>query len=81
MGRKFSDFYLPDVRTCHSGLRRLRWMFSKVRKAEIKIAGGTAHIPVMKAEAEQIMTLNPDIQISIAAAAPAWASSRSAKDS
>jgi len=38
----------------------------KDQKGEIKIAGGTAHIPVMKAAAEQIMSLNPDIQISIA---------------
>ncbi len=32
----------------------------------IKISGGTAHIPVMKAAAEQIMKTNPHIQISIA---------------
>jgi phosphate transport system substrate-binding protein len=32
----------------------------------IKISGGTAHIPVMKAAAEQIMRANPNIQISIA---------------
>ncbi len=35
-------------------------------KGEIKIAGGTAHIPVMKEAARRIMTANPDIQISIA---------------
>ncbi len=32
----------------------------------IKISGGTAHIPVMKAAAMRIMQFNPDIQISIA---------------
>ncbi len=32
----------------------------------IKISGGTAHIPVMKAAADLIMQLNPKIQISIA---------------
>ena len=35
-------------------------------KGEIRIAGGTAHIPVMKEAAKRIMTANPDIQISIA---------------
>jgi phosphate transport system substrate-binding protein len=38
----------------------------KGEKGEIKIAGGTAHIPVMKEAAARIMGLNPDIQISIA---------------
>jgi phosphate transport system substrate-binding protein len=33
---------------------------------EIRISGGTAHIPVMKEAAKQIMTANPDISISIA---------------
>lgn len=33
---------------------------------EIRIAGGTAHIPVMKAAAIRIMSHNPDIHISIA---------------
>jgi phosphate transport system substrate-binding protein len=32
----------------------------------LKISGGTAHIPVMKMAAQQIMTANPEIQISIA---------------
>lgn len=32
----------------------------------LKIAGGTAHIPVMKEAAELIMTSNPDIRITIA---------------
>ena len=32
----------------------------------IKISGGTAHIPVMKEVAEQIMTANPKIEITIA---------------
>ncbi|MDX9820214.1 MAG: phosphate ABC transporter substrate-binding protein [Desulfococcus multivorans] len=32
----------------------------------IKISGGTAHIPVMKEAAKRIMTMNPDIQISVA---------------
>ncbi|MEZ4599404.1 MAG: phosphate ABC transporter substrate-binding protein [Syntrophotaleaceae bacterium] len=35
-------------------------------KGEVKISGGTAHIPVMKEAAQQIMALNPEIQISIA---------------
>ena len=33
---------------------------------EIRISGGTAHIPVMKEAAKQIMSANPDISISIA---------------
>jgi phosphate transport system substrate-binding protein len=39
----------------------------KGEKGDIKVSGGTAHIPVMKAAAERIMTVNPDIRISIAA--------------
>jgi phosphate transport system substrate-binding protein len=35
-------------------------------KGSLKIAGGTAHIPVMKAAAKQIMQAYPDIRISIA---------------
>jgi len=35
-------------------------------KGTIRIAGGTAHIPVMKEAARLIMTANPDIQITIA---------------
>lgn len=38
----------------------------KGEKGEIRIAGGTAHIPVMKEVARRIMEVNPDIQISIA---------------
>lgn len=38
----------------------------KGEKGTIKIAGGTAHIPVMKESARLIMTENPDIQITIA---------------
>lgn len=38
----------------------------KGEKGEIKVAGGTAHIPVMKEVAARIMGLNPHIQISIA---------------
>jgi phosphate transport system substrate-binding protein len=38
----------------------------KGEKGSIKIAGGTAHIPVMKEVAQKIMALNPAIQISIA---------------
>lgn len=38
----------------------------KGEKGSIKIAGGTAHIPVMKDAAQKIMGLNPNIQISIA---------------
>ncbi|MBI9088792.1 MAG: phosphate ABC transporter substrate-binding protein [Desulfobacterium sp.] len=33
---------------------------------DLKIAGGTAHIPVVKEAAKQIMTLNPNIRITIA---------------
>ena len=32
----------------------------------VKISGGTAHIPVIKEVAKQIMTANPEIQISVA---------------
>ena len=35
-------------------------------KGEIKISGGTAHIPVMKAAAKAIMSANPEVRISIA---------------
>lgn len=35
-------------------------------KGELKISGGTAHIPVMKEAARRIMMANPEIQISIA---------------
>jgi len=37
-----------------------------VKQGIIKIAGGTAHIPVMKEAARRIMTLNPKIVITIA---------------
>lgn len=37
----------------------------KGMKGEIKISGGTAHILVMKEAAKRIMTVNPDIRISI----------------
>ena len=36
------------------------------QKGILKIAGGTAHIPVMKEAAELIMTSNPDVRITIA---------------
>jgi phosphate transport system substrate-binding protein len=36
------------------------------QKGILKIAGGTAHIPVMKEAAELIMISNPDIRITIA---------------
>ncbi|WP_028582783.1 phosphate ABC transporter substrate-binding protein [Desulfogranum japonicum] len=36
------------------------------QKGTLRIAGGTAHIPVMKEAARQIINYNPDIQISIA---------------
>jgi phosphate transport system substrate-binding protein len=39
----------------------------KGEKGEIKVSGGTAHIPVMKEAAERIMNFNPNIRISIAA--------------
>ena len=38
----------------------------KDESGSIKISGGTAHIPVMKQAAENIMTANPQIKISIA---------------
>lgn len=38
----------------------------KGEKGEIKVAGGTAHIPVMKEAAIRIMQQNPEIHISIA---------------
>jgi phosphate transport system substrate-binding protein len=38
----------------------------KGEKGTIRIAGGTAHIPVLKEAARAIMTANPDIQIMIA---------------
>ncbi len=38
----------------------------KGEKGVLKISGGTAHIPVMKDAAQQIMTANPGIQITIA---------------
>jgi phosphate transport system substrate-binding protein len=39
----------------------------KGEKGEIKVSGGTAHIPVMKEAAQRIMKVNPNIRISIAA--------------
>ena len=38
----------------------------KDEKGVLRIAGGTAHIPVMKEAAKRIMQLNPNIRISIA---------------
>jgi phosphate transport system substrate-binding protein len=38
----------------------------KGEKGTVKVSGGTAHIPVMKEAGKQIMTANPDIQITIA---------------
>lgn len=38
----------------------------KGEKGTVKVSGGTAHIPVMKEAAKQIMTAHPDIQITIA---------------
>lgn len=38
----------------------------KGEKGVLRIAGGTAHIPVMKEAAKRIMETNPDIQITIA---------------
>lgn len=37
----------------------------KGQKGKIDIAGGTAHIPVMKGAAKQIMSYNPDIHITV----------------
>lgn len=38
----------------------------KGKAGDLRIAGGTAHIPVVKEAAKRIMTLNPDIRITIA---------------
>jgi phosphate transport system substrate-binding protein len=38
----------------------------KGQSGALKIAGGTAHIPVIKEVAERVMTLNPSIRISLA---------------
>lgn len=38
----------------------------KGQKGTIDIAGGTAHIPVMKEAAKRIMSVNPDIHITVA---------------
>lgn len=38
----------------------------KDEKGTLKIAGGTAHIPVMQEAAKRVMEINPDIQITIA---------------
>ena len=38
----------------------------KGQKGTLDIAGGTAHIPVMKKAAQAIMTVNPDIRITVA---------------
>ncbi|MFT5880559.1 MAG: phosphate transport system substrate-binding protein [Moritella sp.] len=38
----------------------------KGEKGELRISGGTAHIPVMKIAAKKIMRFNPDIHITIA---------------
>ena len=38
----------------------------KGQKGQIDIAGGTAHIPVMKKAAQAIMSVNPDIRINVA---------------
>lgn len=38
----------------------------KGKSGTIEIAGGTAHIPVMKEAAKRIMTYNPDVRITVA---------------
>ncbi len=38
----------------------------KGEKGDLDIAGGTAHIPVMKEAAKRIMSVNPDIHITVA---------------
>lgn len=40
--------------------------FKSEEKQVLRISGGTAHIPVMKEAAKRIMTVNPDLQITIA---------------
>jgi len=52
---------------CVSGVMAQTLDVFKGEKGEIKVSGGTAHIPVMKEAAKRIMTFNPDIRISIAA--------------
>lgn len=39
---------------------------SKGMKSTLGIAGGTAHIPVMKETTKRIMTANPDVHITVA---------------
>lgn len=36
------------------------------QRGKLDIAGGTAHIPVMKEAAKRIMSKNPDIRITVA---------------
>jgi len=38
----------------------------KGQKGTLDIAGGTAHIPVMQEAAKRIMSVNPDIRITVA---------------
>lgn len=51
---------------CCAGVSAAELDSFKGEKGEIRIAGGTAHIPVMKEAAQRIMAVNPDIQISVA---------------
>lgn len=38
----------------------------KGQKGKLDIAGGTAHIPVMQEAAKRIMSVNPEIRITVA---------------
>lgn len=57
-------FFLALAFQTHAGAGSLDAF--KGERGEIRIAGGTAHIPVMKEAAKRIMNMNPDIQISVA---------------
>jgi phosphate transport system substrate-binding protein len=57
----FICFFISDASSSGSSLDPF-----KGEKGTVKVSGGTAHIPVMKEAAKQIMTAHPDIQITIA---------------
>jgi phosphate transport system substrate-binding protein len=60
-----SGFICFTVVLCTSSFADALTSF-KGEKGTVKVSGGTAHIPVMKEAAKQVMTANPDIQITIA---------------
>ncbi|MDL2284265.1 phosphate ABC transporter substrate-binding protein [Oxalobacter sp. OttesenSCG-928-P03] len=65
-GRCFLSFALGTALIAASASASELDAFKGMR-GQIDIAGGTAHIPVMKDAARKIMQANPDIRISIAA--------------